>query len=338
MRKFARRLSGIPANILPFSWIKNLAPHSPVFPFYHMVSDEPVPHVANLYPVTSVLRFEQDLDFLLRHYRPLRYSQVKEYASGHPDSGVKQGFFLSFDDGLREMAEIVAPILIKKGIEAAFFVNPAFIDNRKLFYRHKASLLAEKTGLPGSDTLAKRCASVLNCKPAQVKARILSLGQDDLLLDRLAGLSEVDFTFFLTAEKPYMEISHLRYLMENGFMIGAHGYDHTLFSGLNETGMKEQLNKSTEWLNRNLGVSELTFAFPFTDDGISSGFFRWMYDEAGISLSFGTAGLKHEKSGQHLQRIAMEKRNFRSAGQILGEEYGYYFLRSIFGKNKIAGR
>ena len=37
---------------------------------------------------------------------------------------------LTFDDGFRELHDVVAPILLRKGIPATFFVNSAFIDNK----------------------------------------------------------------------------------------------------------------------------------------------------------------------------------------------------------------
>ena len=48
---------------------------------------------------------------------------------------------LTFDDGHLEMFEVVAPILSKRGISATFFLNTGFLDNKDMFFRHKASLL-----------------------------------------------------------------------------------------------------------------------------------------------------------------------------------------------------
>ena len=53
-------------------------------------------------------------------------------------------FLLTFDDGFREIYDIIAPILLDKGIPATFFISSGFLDNRELCYQHKASLLVEK--------------------------------------------------------------------------------------------------------------------------------------------------------------------------------------------------
>ena len=65
--------------------------------------------------------------------------------------------FLSFDDGLREVYTIIAPILKERGLPATFFITTDFIDNKKLFYRNKASLLIEAiAGLKPEEPLNKQ--------------------------------------------------------------------------------------------------------------------------------------------------------------------------------------
>jgi len=53
------------------SFIKKIANHSFVAPFYHVVSDEPLPHVEQLYNIKTIQQFKDDLDFLLKHFKPI---------------------------------------------------------------------------------------------------------------------------------------------------------------------------------------------------------------------------------------------------------------------------
>ena len=41
------------------------------------------------------------------------------------------------------MAEVVAPICLEKGAPATFFLTTAYLDNRTLGFRHKASVLID---------------------------------------------------------------------------------------------------------------------------------------------------------------------------------------------------
>jgi peptidoglycan/xylan/chitin deacetylase (PgdA/CDA1 family) len=336
MNHAVRKVCEWPGYVIPISRMKVPVRNQSIFPFYHLVTDEPAPHADSLYPVVSVKRFLEDIGFFLQNFYPMTFREVLDVASGMPSKAKIPGFFLTFDDGLREMAETVAPILSAKGIQAAFFVNPAYTGNRNLFYRHKASLLVSRIRGPGNLKSAGQCAKILECKPREVISRIMSAGTDDAhLLDRLASYLEIDFQQFLNEKKPYLDIPQLKWLQKEGFIVGSHSLDHPLFADLSETEMKKQLAGSMEWLQSNLAISTRSFAFPFSDDRVPASFFRWMFDEAKIDVSFGTAGFKQDAFVKHLQRIPMEKRGYRSARQIIGGEFSYSFVRSIFGKNKI---
>jgi len=113
-----------------------------VLPVYHTVAEQPLPHIKHLYRMKTVAEFQEDLEFLLQHFEPI---DVETLHNLHINQIIPQKpvFHLTFDDGLQEMYEIVAPILLKKGVPATFFVNSGFVDNKALFFRHHASLAIE---------------------------------------------------------------------------------------------------------------------------------------------------------------------------------------------------
>ena len=137
---FAQATGGI-ARSLPTASLLRLTGQRLIAPFYHLVSDEKVPHIEHLYPVKTAREFAADLDFLLENFRPLDFFEFKKLALAG-EQPARPSFFLSFDDGLREFHDVVAPILLQKGVSAMCFLNSDFIDNRGLFFRYKASLLA----------------------------------------------------------------------------------------------------------------------------------------------------------------------------------------------------
>ena len=73
-------------------------------------------------------------------YKPITTFELKKFITEN-SALPKNAFLLSFDDGLKEVFTTIAPILLKKGVPASFFINPCFIDNNELFYRYKISLL-----------------------------------------------------------------------------------------------------------------------------------------------------------------------------------------------------
>ncbi len=130
-------------KFFPVELLTKITGKNTIFPFYHIVSNDKVPHVEHLYPIRTTQKFEQDLDFFLNHYTPIEIDDIID-STLHGKPLKKNSFLLSFDDGLSEVYDIIAPILLRKGIPAIFFINSGFIDNKDLFFRYKASILIEK--------------------------------------------------------------------------------------------------------------------------------------------------------------------------------------------------
>lgn len=130
------------------------------------------------------------------------------------------------DDGLREVTEVVAPLLKQKGIPCCVFANPDFVDNQALFYRYKAALLIDKIKKIKGELpvfpFDKRHRSAQDWVRWLLSARYSQTVQ----LDTLAHLLEVDFASFLALQKPYLQLDELYTLKAQGWEIGAHSLDH----------------------------------------------------------------------------------------------------------------
>jgi len=305
-----------------------------IFPLYHAVSDRQPAHLRHLYRIRTARQFEDDLDDLCRYFEPLSPEILR--APGKLKKRKKPGFVLSFDDGLREISEVVEPILSRKGINAIFFLNNAFIDNRALFFRYKASVLVDLI-----------LTAPENYLPETEMADILELGQFERnkiisailkvrylqksKLDALADLVGFDITRYLAEAKPYLTAPEIANLQKKGFHIGSHSYDHPVFTDLNEEQMKFEYHASMEDLEQRFSPEMKFFSFPFTDDGISSRVIDSIFHNRPDAI-FGCAGLKKEKQAFHFQRIPFEKSE-KSVVNILKTEYLYYILKAAIGKN-----
>ncbi len=140
---FFKRLAFSAISTLPLKLLKRNAPIDVLIPYHHLVADEPVPYIEKLYAFKNSRQFEADLDYLLKYFEPVSLLDVID----HQKRGIKftkKSFLLTFDDGLRQTYEIVAPILLRKGVSAALFVNPSFVDNKELFYDIKKGALLAK--------------------------------------------------------------------------------------------------------------------------------------------------------------------------------------------------
>jgi peptidoglycan/xylan/chitin deacetylase (PgdA/CDA1 family) len=338
IRTLVKNISGLVFSVVPVKQLIRLTGQNIILPFYHAVSDEPLPHLRHLYSIRSVKKFSADLDFFLKHYQPVSFPYLNELIKGSGKVD-KPLMALSFDDGLREVYDIIAPILIKRGIPAAIFINTAFAGNRGLFFKYKASLIIDRLNSlnhPANiyEIINSRMGITIRGKSAMIR-KILGISYEQQgILDSVAELLDIDFDTFLKIRKPYMTTEQLQDLQSKGFHIGSHSIDHPMYSGLSLDEQLRQTSESIKWVTEKFHSDCRFFSFPFVDDGVTTDFFNMIFnrDSGIIDLSFGSSGLKKEKFPYHLQRIPIEKSRL-GAGIWVRGEYVYYVGKSFVGKN-----
>ena len=340
MREGIKIFLGTVGGWIPQKWLILLSRQDLILPFYHTVSNTPMPHVSNAYPVRTLKHFRTDLEFLLKHYEPVGLDYLLSYTPG--GSSAKPAMFLSFDDGLSEIYHLVAPVLLSKGIPAAVFFNTDFIDNKDLFYRYKTSLLLErfesiKYSPAVTELLQSRYHLASPIKKC-VREFLLSISYKNRHeLDEVAKLVDLDFRAFLKVKKPYMSMDQIKDLSDKGFYIGSHSKDHPGFGEISPQDRLSQYRESMEYLQIHTGTGYGLFSFPFSDAGVPENFFNELKKEGmpRLDASFGSAGLKNDPVAFHHQRIPMEAGR-AGAGRLIRGEYLYYLAKSIAGKNKIS--
>lgn len=316
------------ARFMNLTRLVNLSGQHTIFPFYHVVSDQQLPHLKHLYTYPNEAQFEMDLELMLRTFEPI---SIDEYLNGISSPGKKRRMVLSFDDGLAECHHFIAPLLKSKGIPAIFFLNNDFIDNRNLFYRYKVSILLEYLNKnPGA---LQGAAEFLEIPQDQVKEAILMISYKQIpLLDAVALQVELDFAIYLRDQPVYMSTEDIEHLVRLGFQLGAHSMDHPEFFRMEVRKMASQVSKSMKDIRERFYVKTNCFAFPFTSDGIPERVIDEILDEGIAKVLFGTAGLKNTKRSHFIQRTPMEAMGL-SANRVLKSEYLYYLLKAPLGQN-----
>ncbi|MFN3404337.1 MAG: polysaccharide deacetylase family protein [Cytophagaceae bacterium] len=330
-------LAGIAAPLVPLNLYAAITSLKLIMPTYHLIDDEEnVPHVNRLYPVRNRKFFLRDIEFFSQ-FNFLSLQDIIKIAKGEKKID-KPSVFISFDDGFRQVHDVVAPILIQKGIPATVFLNSSTLDNKDLMFRNKASLIMNL--ISGRDFSIKEFNEKSGMRMESKSdlssfVRSIRYFQKEKL-DEIARFAGVDFNDFLKSYRPYLNSEQVRNLLTSGFDIGAHSIDHPLYS---EIPLEEQVRQTTtniNFLKEKFGINSCSFAFPFTDNGVQNSFFRYFYHEncGLLDVSFAGAGLKKDPCRFHFQRIPMEK-SLSSASRIISSEYLYYIAKSVFNKNTI---
>jgi len=250
--------------------------------FYHVVSDDYLPYIAPLYKYRNLKEFENDIDFLLKYFEPVTANDIFLHTKGEKVI-TKPSFHLSFDDGMREVYEVALPILKQKGIPATVFVNSDFVDNKDLFYRYKAALIADNQP---------------SLKKEVLKIKYLEREK----LDSIAEDLGIDFDSFLKEKKPYLTTEEIKILQKNGFTIGAHSIDHPNYYLISEEEQIRQTLESCRFVKESFGEEKSFFAFPFEDIGVKKSFFEAISKD--VDLTFSISGIV--QNGRNIGRVAME--------------------------------
>ena len=299
-----------------------------IFPFYHVVSDDRIPHIQNLYQYKNVSEFKKDMEFLLKFYTPLH---INDFLKNNYDPD-KNYFVLSFDDGLREMYDVVYPILKHLGIPALFFLNSAFVDNKALFYRYKVSLIINSLSEQENQVKILKFLQSKNSDISDTKKYLLQLKyEDNNLIEEIGMVAGVNFDSYLGADSPYMNSQQISELLDNGFSIGGHSADHPQYNLITPEEQFSQTSESIHFLVEKFNIQTLYFAFPFSAEGVLPQVFERMFSELQLNLSFGTAGIGKPYKTKHIERIPMEVKNY-TGEQIIKNEYAWYLMKKLIGR------
>ena len=330
MKNLERDVMSIVFSMVPNSALCRLSGIEAIIPYYHMVNDFEVPHTRHLYRHKNVKQFESDIEYLLKHYEPVGLNDILR-GSVAGKGNRRKSFLLTFDDGFREMHDIVAPILRRKGIPAAFFVSTGFVDNVDMCYKNKASLLIEECARTGSKNLFKEMQGLFGAERGDKSAlaeKILEVDyQEREVIDRALGIAGFDFGGYMKNRRPYLETAQIEKMIKDGFHIGAHSIDHPFYATIPLEEQVRQTKCSLSWIREKFGLEYGAFAFPHSDRGVGSRFFDEIYKGEEVDISFGTGGLGNVRGCRHLQRFSMEKPLY-GARRILGYQYGRTIIRN----------
>jgi peptidoglycan/xylan/chitin deacetylase (PgdA/CDA1 family) len=324
------------SSLLPLALSKAMGSFTTLLPYHHTVSNEFLPHIKHLFNYKNVAQFSEDLDFLLKHYKPVTPTDIIKSIEQN-NALPKKSFLISFDDGFREVYDVIAPILEQKGVPAVFFINPAFIDNKVLFYRCKISLLVNELIKQKQESAFTNIFSEklqLDIKSLdEIKLSLKKIDQSNAeILDELAVKIDFSFEKYLAAQQPFLTQQQLISLHNRGFFIGGHSMTHPYYDKLPLQDQVAQTTASCNFVNELLSVNNCCFSFPHTDVGISQHFFENV--QSSIPLFFGIQNQKEELENRVLHRFNAERPEVNFADQVKGLSI-MMWLKKLTGKNKV---
>ncbi len=281
----------------------------PFLVYYHTVSDRHLPHLRYLIHMKTSKELETDLDYLGKHFKFITLAQFQVLLENGQQSG-KRKLVLTFDDGYSEVSDIVQPLLIKKGIPAAFFVPSRFLDNKDMFYRCKVSIIRNFIATHTlSESLLHKLSETLH-KPLSSKYDLIrflvSLCYDNSgLVNCISEIMGIDFNQYLEKYHPYLSHEQIYSLLACGFEIGAHSMDHPFYGKIALEEQLRQTSTSMDFIQHTFKLPYRYFALPHSDVGVSAEFYYHV--RKNVDLLLGGYGLNSYPQYHYFQRFSIEK-------------------------------
>ena len=301
-----------------------------VFPYYHIVRDNQVAHIENLYNFKNCPQFIDDVNLLINTYEPLNPKDVLENRISN------NSFLLSFDDGLQEVYSVIYPILKKKGIKAIFFINPNFVDNKEGLYKHYISIIIsnlksknfEKCSLDKiSEMLSFSYTTIEEFKQKFINIKFAKREK----VNDVLNLLNINIEDYLKTHKLYITKEQIQEMINDGFYFGGHTMTHPPLTQLSHEEQKAEIINSIEWLKEKFNINYSLFAFPFSDKSISKKLLNELFEYDNNIKLFGNSGLKEDVDKRIIQRFSLENPSKQTEKSIVGENFYKYF-------NKVVGK
>jgi peptidoglycan/xylan/chitin deacetylase (PgdA/CDA1 family) len=254
---------------------------------YHYVRPDGAAIPAGIRPML-VSEFERQLDWLAERYKIMAPEQFLNWLSGDY-AAAKPPCLLTFDDGTRDHAEVVAPILARRGISGVFFVLSGPAEEGlmplthaihwllgqpdeqtwQLFEQYARDELGNVEAL-GDPAEAQRIYHYEPPLRARIKyAANMSMPPDATkqIIQRAserAGMPPEDL-----ARDWFVSAVQIAEMARMGMTIGLHGHSHSSLQVLGAAGIAREIAHGSAYLARLTGAAPTWWACPFGGSGAS---------------------------------------------------------------------
>lgn len=304
-----------------------------IFPYYHIVRDNQVAHIENLYQFKNCKQFLNDITILNNNYNPINPKDLFE------NKTLKNNFLLSFDDGLQEVYSIIYPILKKNNLKAIFFINPNFVDNNEGLYKHYISIIISHLKnnnfeKPTLDKISEILSFTFN-NVDEFKQKFINIKFSERnKVNEILELLKINIKDYLIEHQPYITKEQIQEMINDGFYFGGHTMTHPPLNQLNHEEQKKEIINSINWLKENFNINYSLFAFPFSDKSISKKLLNELFEYDNNIKLFGNSGLKKDIDPRIIQRFSLENPKKQTEKQIVTENL-YKYFNKLIGKYNI---
>jgi peptidoglycan/xylan/chitin deacetylase (PgdA/CDA1 family) len=232
----------------------------------------------------DVASFTEQIDSLGRTLEPIDWPTFVAWRTGRR-SIPQRSFLLTFDDGLSDHADVVAPILESRGLHGVFFVQSSVLVDQSMVTAHQIHLLLCKMDAATLLDLVRRRAP--SNGTAAPKDRLIALEAKKRYSYETP--ERADLKHYLThvlpvearntivadlfaehvgdpheyARRWYMDWDQLSQMQRAGHTIGGHGHSHEPYDRLTVSQQAADMARCSAVLRDGLGREARPFSYPY---------------------------------------------------------------------------
>jgi len=285
---------------------------------YHYVRADGAAVPGGIRPMMAA-EFERQLDWIGERYSIVRPEAFERWMTGE-ESFSKRPCLLTFDDGTRDHAEVVTPILSRRGLGGVFFVLSGPAEEGLMPLTHAVHWLL---GQPDEVTWAlferygrERLGGVAALgDPAEarriyhyeteIRARIKYAANMALPVEATgeivrAAVEAAGMTMGDLAREWFVSAEQIVAMSRAGMTIGLHGHSHTSLQVLGEAGIRREIAHGSDYLHGLTGRRPTWWACPFGGSGASDAAISAMRGAmagAGLTMAVTTRKAPVERGG-----------------------------------------
>lgn len=205
---------------------------------------------------------------------------------------------LTFDDGYREWATEVLPLLRSHGVRAAFFLATGFIDRPRAPWWYELAWMArrgERDALPAGEWLGQPLRLGGDGMDSAIEALLdaykgLPGERTEEFLDWVAEASGSGRCAPRAVREDWLTWDMVRELRDAGMEIGGHTVDHPVLARLPEDAQRDQISGCARRIEAELDRPMRMFSYPVGLPDSYGDTAKAALREEGVQLAFGYHG------------------------------------------------
>lgn len=242
-------------------------------------------------------QFDQQLALLARHFRFVSIDEVAGFFRGKPLP--PNPLLITFDDGYLDCLDVSLPLLEKHGARATFFLPTYYLDERRLFWWDKISLLLKRSTREQIElSYPEPRVLPLGARRPESERRLLALVKTERGLDLKRFFDELEaasgVVFTRDEERELVNASLMTWddvgrLLRAGMDVGSHTRTHRVLQTLVGEDLDDELAGSRRDLELRLDRPISSIAYPVGYPIESNPDIRNALERAGYDVGFTNA-------------------------------------------------